>query len=448
MRIRFGVWARARFETVGVDRLRGHVRRAPAGSRRRRRAPGAAVTSRCAPDSGHPGDRARRIPAASRSPVGRRRRDRGLRRRSLPRRPSPLREPRPGPASTAASSRESPGASPRAASSAPGRRRPASPRERAAASSSEPTRRCGASNQTRVSLRDREGPRARRRRSPGAGRKEPDEEVGNGREPGHGERRRRTRRARGRPGPESRPPLAAATRCSPGSDRKACRRRSRARPSRRAASRRRRSATRDFSRGAGQEIRERRRSNRAASFAVTRVSSQRITSASSSTRRARGERSSRFPIGVPTTTSCPEARGLEPSRGKIARRDSLRYDPPVRLGPSALLLLLRRPRRLPTGASSSIALRRRVNDTAIPESEVRRAMLALRPSTGAGRDRRGVPDAYPERAHRPAPAVRRRSALRPGASRRRGGLGRARTPPRAAAGRGKGPAVGVRRRRA
>ncbi len=44
---------------------------------------------------------------------------------------------------------------------------------------------------------------------------------------------------------------------------------------------------------------------RAASLAVTRVSSQKIASASASTRRARGERSSRFPMGVPTTRRRP-----------------------------------------------------------------------------------------------------------------------------------------------
>jgi hypothetical protein len=45
--------------------------------------------------------------------------------------------------------------------------------------------------------------------------------------------------------------------------------------------------------------------NRAASLPVTRVSSQRIASASVSACRARGERSSRFPIGVPTTSNRP-----------------------------------------------------------------------------------------------------------------------------------------------
>ena len=70
-------------------------------------------------------------------------------------------------------------------------------------------------------------------------------------------------------------------------------------------SRSRSSVTRDSSRGPGQETRRAGSPKRAASLAVTRVSSQKIASASESARRARGERSSRLPMGVPTTSRRP-----------------------------------------------------------------------------------------------------------------------------------------------
>ena len=129
-----------------------------------------------------------------------------------------------------------------------------------------------------------------------------------------------------------------------------------------------------------------------ASFAVTRVSSQKSASASERIRAARGERSSRFPIGVPTTKSRPflprdSSGGFcdERTAGKIARGSgSAGYPRRVKrfLAVAALAAALA------LGAEILDRIAATVNDVAIPESEVRRAMVvsALQPEPGESRE--------------------------------------------------------------
>ena len=126
---------------------------------------------------------------------------------------------------------------------------------------------------------------------------------------------------------------------------------------------------------------------------MTRVSSQKIASASARIRAARGERSSRFPIGVPTTKSRPfvprdpsggDSPGDERTARKIARGSGAGYPRPVRRFFAAAVLAT----AFALAADVVDRIAATVDDVAIPESEVRKAMVvsALQPEAGESRE--------------------------------------------------------------
>src|SRR6266581_2892226 len=231
---------------------------------------------------------------------------------------------------------------------------------------------------------------------------------------------------------------AASTSCSPGSESDgmpASETRATVSPR---PSRSRRSLTRERSRGAGQEMRGPARPTREASFAVTRVSSQKMASASERARAARGERSSRFPIGVPTITSLPALAEVIRSPNSTVRDAGMRgvagilpgrdgYHAEVR----SILAFLLLASALALTADIVDRIAATVNDVAIPESEVRKAIVvsALQPEAGES------PEAFRGRVHaggthpRGSPRVDRTAAphpaispgaFQPGRARRRG----------------------------
>ena len=180
------------------------------------------------------------------------------------------------------------------------------------------------------------------------------------------------------------------------------------------SSRSRSSATRAFSRGAGQEMRGVRIPNRAVSFAVTRVSSQKIASASERARCARGDRSSRFPIGVPTIEDLRRVSGRAHGAAKIARGAADGIMPrggDVATGGSRSAFLVaaalarrdraRGPRRRERQRRRDSGERRAPRD-----DHLRRSNRVRR------RDARRLPRARARRADRPAPPVRGCPAVR------------------------------------
>ena len=152
-----------------------------------------------------------------------------------------------------------------------------------------------------------------------ASRQEAEKRVGHGGQPGQRQRGRRRRGARHHEHSVSRARRRPRRGARRGPRAWACPRRRRAPPSRRGRGARAAPPTRDSSRGPGQEIRRADSPKRAASLAVTRVSSQKIASASARACRPRGERSSRLPMGVPTTRRRPLLLDEVTGNGKIAR---------------------------------------------------------------------------------------------------------------------------------